>query len=149
MKIDVVRTASNGSTSTLPPDQTEPSFDNTTYKLRLETDLTPSNLLYASVSTGFLPGDLSFASTSPPVVTVKPALFETETLTSYEIGSKNRFLSNTLQINGDVFYYDYGGFQLGGVQIAQDTYATVTSPARVTGAELEWNSNPAPVIVLV
>ena len=44
---------------------------------------------------------------------------QAETLTAYEIGSKNRFLDNRLQVNGDVYYNDYGGYQTAGL----NTYA--------------------------
>jgi len=30
-----------------------------------------------------------------------------EKLTSYELGSKNRFLDDSLQLNASVYYYDY------------------------------------------
>jgi iron complex outermembrane receptor protein len=103
-------------------------------------------MVYASVSTGFLPGDVTFVTvtTLPPVITttLRPSLYSSETLTSYEIGAKNRFFDRKLLVNGDVFYYRYGGFQLGGVNIAPDVYATLTAPARVKGAELEVSFQP-------
>ena len=62
-----------------------------------------------------------------------------EQLTAFEIGSKNRFLNNTLQVNGDVFYYDYGGFR---TSIRPDptnpgSQILVNVPAKVLGAEVE------------
>ena len=80
-------------------------FDNVTYKARLEHDLTPSNLIYAGVATGFSPGDITLgtnANRQPEVV-----LLDAETLTAYELGSKNRFLDNRLQLNGSVYYNNY------------------------------------------
>ena len=32
---------------------------------------------------------------------------QAETLTAYEVGSKNRFLNDRLRMNGALFYYDY------------------------------------------
>lgn len=86
-------------------------WDNVTYKLRFEYDLTPDNMIYALTATGFMPG---FAAISPKPfpspVTFQVLLLEQQKLTSYEIGSKNTFLNNTLRLNGDVFYYDYEGY---------------------------------------
>jgi iron complex outermembrane receptor protein len=75
-----------------------------TWKAGVEQDLTDSNLLYANVSTGYKQGGV-FAGASPN--TYKP-----ESITAYEIGSKNRFLNNRLQINADVFYYKYRDYQV-------------------------------------
>ena len=33
-------------------------------------------------------------------------------MTEYSFGSKNRFLSNKLELNGEIFYYDYKDYQL-------------------------------------
>ena len=116
-------------------------WHNLTYKLRVEQDLTPSNLVYTSVSSAFLPGDV--AVTTGPSGAPVAAPYEPETLTAGEIGSKNRFLDDRLQLNGDVFYYRYGGHQtpvvigqLGG-KGGPPLYTTMNSPARMVGAELE------------
>lgn len=119
-------------------------FTNTTFKVRLEHDLTPQNLVYGSVSTGFLPGDINVTSGSGgPYVSD----FDTETLTSYEVGSKNRFFGNTLQVNGSLYYYQYGGYQVGGVNVAPPgatalELVTLTSKAEVKGGELELAFQP-------
>jgi len=41
-----------------------------------------------------------------------------EVLTAYEFGSKNRFMDNKLQVNGALYYYHYGAYQLNNVNIA-------------------------------
>ena len=134
-----------GITQSLTGDQGLRKFNNVTYKVRLEHDLTPQNLLYASISTGFSPGDITLTTdaTFHPVVQVLQA----ETLTAYEVGSKNRFLDNRLQVNGDVFYYDYGGYQTAGLNTspqtpATPTFSTVASPMKSYGAELEVQARP-------
>ena len=68
------------------------------------------------MSTGFSPGDTSVttgSSGTPQLVDIKA-----ETLTSYEIGSKNRFLNNRLQINGDLYFVNYGAYQVNNQAIA-------------------------------
>jgi iron complex outermembrane receptor protein len=76
----------------------------TTYKAGLEYDLAAQSMLYAHAATGFKQGGLS--------PSVPPTVFEPEKLTSYELGVKNRFLNNSLQLNAAVFYYDYQNYQL-------------------------------------
>jgi iron complex outermembrane receptor protein len=127
----------NDATLSLTGDAGARKFYNTTYKLRLEHELTSANLLYSMVSTGFIPGDVQVSSGAGGA----PAASEygAEKLTAYEFGSKNRFLHNQLQLNGDVFYYDYGGFR---TNIRPDptnpaSQILVTVPAQVLGAELE------------
>jgi iron complex outermembrane receptor protein len=128
-------------TLSLPVDEGTRQFNNVTYKLRAEHDLSASNLLYASVSTGFSPGDVSAATcaNSTPCVLVVQA----ETLTSYEIGSKNRFLDDRLQFNGDVFFNDYGAYQAqnidisGGTNPGNPSFATLAVPVESYGLELE------------
>lgn len=116
-------------------------FRNVTFRARLEHDLTADNLIYANVSSGFIPGDVQFGtgtnSSGQQVPVVRP--YEAEKLVSYEIGTKNRFLTNTVQINGDVFYYDYGGFQMqvNPNPIDPSAQFLVTVPARIWGAEFE------------
>lgn len=117
-------------------------FNNTTFKARLEHDVTSSNLLYAAISSGFVPGDVQagIAGNTPATLHTDVFSFGAETLTAFEIGSKNRFLDNRLQINAGVFYYRYGGFQTGGISVCQGacvSFATILVPARMRGAELE------------
>jgi iron complex outermembrane receptor protein len=118
-------------------------WKNTTFKARVEHDLTAQNLLYGSISTGFTPGDVALTqdSNNRPFVNA----IEAETLISYEIGSKNRFLDNALQVNGDLYYYDYGAYQTAGVDLNLSTApgpqtaaaGTLAAPVQVIGAELE------------
>ncbi len=119
-------------------------FNNTTYKARIEYDATRKNLLYAAISTGFLPGDVmvTTGAGNQPVV----LFYRSETLTSYEIGSKNRFLGNNLQINGSLFYYDYGGYQTP-VNVGNPlvpAYTLITVPAQMWGFESELLANLSP-----
>lgn len=115
-------------------------FNNVTYKVRLEHDLSPQNLVYALTSSGFSPGDLAVAQdVNNEPTTVE---FDAETLTAYEIGTKNRFLDNRLQVNGAAFYYIYGGYQVANVNIAPalvtySAFTTMSTPARAYGGEME------------
>lgn len=125
------------SSITVSGDAGRRKFKNATYKARFEYDVSPTNLLYASVSTGFIPGDVQVGQGAGNVPTVYP--YESEKLTAYEIGSKNRFFDRRLQVNVGLFHYDYGGFQAA-VQLDPLNPATgilFNVPLRMTGVEIE------------
>lgn len=84
-----------------PPVSLEQTADKVTYKVEAEHDLTRANLVYASVSTGFKPGGGNI-SLAPAVV---PYQFQPETITAYEIGSKNTFLDKRLNVNLAGYFY--------------------------------------------
>jgi len=73
----------------------------TTWKTELEYDVTPANLVYGSISTGFKPGGGNPA-TAPVVV---PFNFKPEDIIAFEVGSKNSFFGNKLTANLATFYY--------------------------------------------
>jgi iron complex outermembrane recepter protein len=77
----------------------------TTYKAGVEFDAAKKSMLYAQVSTGYKAG--GFDTTATPPSTYRP-----EHVTAFEVGSKNRFLDDTLQINADVYYYRYTDLQV-------------------------------------
>jgi len=123
------------------------NYNNFTYKMRLEYDLTPESLIYAITATGFLPGNFAVTPKSisdgpgQPVTGVNFIImpFDQQRLTSYEVGTKNRFLDNRLQLNGALFYYKYQGYQEA-VNIAAagpPSYAVVSVPLRMFGVEVE------------
>jgi outer membrane receptor protein involved in Fe transport len=144
IEIDQAYTSFTGITQTLQGADRLASFDNVTFKVRAEHDLTPANMIYGLVSTGFSPGDKALtqdASGTPQTLVLKA-----ETLTSYEIGSKNRFLNNHLQINLAAFYNDYGGYQTAGINVAPPgpirIFETVTTPVKAYGIEFEVQARP-------
>lgn len=116
-------------------------WNNITYKVRFEYDLTDSNMLYFLTATGFQPGDIRITNTFDE--NMQPYLYELpydeEKLTSYEAGSKNRLLDNTLQLNVSAFYYDYEGYRhtVNTALSGPPVYAIITTPLRMVGAEVE------------
>ncbi len=83
------------------------------YKAGVEYDFTNQNLLYANVSSGYVSGG---PNGGHPTASLPPnygqTTFRAETLTAYEAGSKNRFLDGRVQLNGDLYYYDFKDYQL-------------------------------------
>jgi iron complex outermembrane receptor protein len=78
-----------------------------TWKVGLEGDITPTSMLYGSVSTGFKSGGVNQVT---PGIGL-PGTYAPETITAYQLGSKNRFLDDRLQVNAEIFHYNYHGFQ--------------------------------------
>jgi iron complex outermembrane recepter protein len=74
--------------------------NNVSWKAGTEYDLTPSSMLFATASTGFKAGGVFPASA--PRNNFKP-----EKLLAFEVGSRNRFLGNRLQVNLEGFYWRY------------------------------------------
>jgi iron complex outermembrane recepter protein len=104
-----------GECATLGPNLTPSYFtqalDQSNVSWRVGADWMPieKTLLYASVSRGYKAGSFpTLAATS--YLSLKPAT--QESLLAYEIGFKSRFLENRVELDGDVFYYDYHDKQL-------------------------------------
>jgi outer membrane receptor protein involved in Fe transport len=123
------------------------NFHNFNYKARLEQDLTPKNLLYGMVSTGFRPGDagITFETGAGGTQVGTANILNSEKLTSIEVGSKNRFLDDSLQANAAVYFYNYHGFQTSYIPyvpgvftaLGMNNTVNVTVPAHNIGGELE------------
>ncbi|KQM20604.1 TonB-dependent receptor [Novosphingobium sp. Leaf2] len=121
------------------------STNKLTGKFALDYQLTPRNMVYASYTRGFKPGGInSSAAQGNSSYTVfgwqdgvRPT-FKPETVDAFEIGSKNRFFGDTLQINASAFYYFYKNMQY----IEEDAILFAKGignapKAEIYGAELE------------
>ncbi|MGC4091979.1 MAG: TonB-dependent receptor [Polyangiaceae bacterium] len=83
---------------------TNSSYSAVTWKAGVEYDLAPQSMLYADVSTGYKAGGFSISGAQIP--------YDPEYLTSYNLGIKNRFLDNTLQVNANAYYYVFEDYQI-------------------------------------
>lgn len=120
------------------------SFSQSTYRAGLEYDVNDASMMYATVSTGYKAGGFSRGF---PIRTYKP-----EDLVSYELGSKNRFLDNSLQVNGSIYYYDYKDLQVDHTETVNYPIPQAYVPADVsytfaTGGQIA-NADTARVIGL-
>ena len=82
-------------------------FSHFDFRAGLEYDLAAKSMLYLTAASGYRPGGLS--AFNP--VTNAPDSFKSEVTTSFEVGSKNRFFADRLQVNADVFYYRQSNYQ--------------------------------------
>ena len=83
------------------------TFEKTTWRLAADYQLTDDSLLYASVSSGFRSGGFNSGQNQ---AALQPT-FAPEEVIAYEIGSKNRFFDNTLQLNAAAFFNNYDSLQ--------------------------------------
>jgi iron complex outermembrane recepter protein len=109
------------------------SWRQTTWRAGAEYDVSNASLLYAAVETGFKAGGFFFSHDNPT--------YQPEKITAFSVGSKNRFLDNRLQLNGELFYWIYKNQQISHVGV--DSTGTVIFPtdnvgkAKMKGVELE------------
>ena len=86
-------------------------FSGWTYKAGFEYDLAPQSLLYGTISKGFKAGGLNQTGVATR------SEYEPEQLRSIELGIKNRFLDNRLQLNLSAFHWKYSDIQNQNVEI--------------------------------
>jgi iron complex outermembrane recepter protein len=120
------------------PSETE---QRTTYKLGLEYDLFEDSMLFATYSTGFKGGgfNASTACTTGP--------FQPEDVTAYELGMRNRFFGNSLQVNLEAFHWTYENQHVGlqGVDPcnnapARSTLNVGTSTIKGANVDVVWRA---------
>ena len=108
-------------------------FDKATWRGAVDYQVTPDKLVYFSASSGFRAGGFNPGVSS----TINPA-FTPETVTAYEIGTKTRWLDNTLQVNLSAFINDYKNLQVVGFDGATSLVFTQNVGEKVArGVEAE------------
>lgn len=81
----------------------EDSWEEVTYRLVVDYDVTDSSMAYLSYATGFISG--GFTETCSSLATCQP--FEPETNWNIEAGFKGQFMDGTVQSNFAIFYTEY------------------------------------------
>jgi iron complex outermembrane recepter protein len=102
-----------------------------TYKVGFEKDLSPTQLLYGTIATGYKSGGFNDGDqrTNPNLV------FQPEQITSYEMGLNGKYLDNALQLTSSVFHYNYNQMQKSGI-VNNQMFTINTGKASVNGLEL-------------
>ena len=89
----------------LTPFSYDETFSHVDYKVGLDYDLAPGILLYGAVQTAYQPGTFNGYPSTP---TFSNAVGSAN-LRAYSTGIKSRLFGDRLQVNDEVFYYDYRG----------------------------------------
>ncbi|MBC2666709.1 TonB-dependent receptor [Novosphingobium flavum] len=110
----------------------------TSWHLGIDYQISPSSLIYAKADKGYKSGGFTTINAYGP-----------ETVKAYEIGAKNRFLGNTLQVNLSAFIYDYTGQQVSQLT-PNGTQVLNAGRSRVRGveAQIDWRATPNDTIDL-
>jgi len=112
------------------------TFSKTTWRVAVDYQINRTQLVYASVSTGFRSGGFNSGQAIAALRTFQP-----EEVTAYEVGSKNRFLGNTLQLNVAAFSNRYSNLQeQRQVPVGATTISTIFNAARAKADGLEFES---------
>ena len=110
-------------------------FSKSTGRVAVDYKVAKQQLLYASYSTGFRSGGFNSGQAIEAARTFLP-----EEVKAFEVGSKNRFLDNTLQVNIAAFNNQYTNLQeQRQVPIGLVTISTIfnAAKARANGVEVE------------
>ncbi len=112
-------------------------------------DFTDQTLIYGSYARGYKAGGanppgavLVHTDAKVSSLPIHPLTFKPEFVNAYELGTKNTLADGALTLNGDVFYYDYKGYQIS--RIVDRTAINDNFDAKVQGAELEAMWEPLP-----
>lgn len=100
------RSANFGPNGTIATPTFSTSLSHFDYRAGAEYDLTAASMEYLTISTGYRPGGLTYDG---PRNQALPE--ESEIITAFELGSKNRLLTDTLQVDIDAFYYIERNYQ--------------------------------------
>jgi iron complex outermembrane receptor protein len=124
-----------------------------------QLDFTDQTLVYASAAHGYKAGGANppgaiypyyfcgsaMSSNGTCAITtdpIHPLTFKPEYIEAFELGTKNTLLGGGLTLNGDIFYYNYTGYQIS--EIVDRTAINNNFNAHVEGAEFETNWEPLP-----
>ncbi|HET9693713.1 MAG TPA: TonB-dependent receptor, partial [Steroidobacteraceae bacterium] len=97
------RREGEGRTADGTPYSADEDYDHFDWKVGVEKDLAAAVMAYANVQTGYQPGTYNMFPSSDD----DSNLVRSATMTAYTAGIKTRFLDGRLQVNDEVFYYDY------------------------------------------
>jgi iron complex outermembrane recepter protein len=95
------RAGNNANPSVLTTD-TSTQYEEVTYRVALDHDLTPDLMAYVSYNKGFKSGTYNMAVVSNPPRPLAP-----EILNAFETGIKSTLFDRRLAVNIGAFYYDY------------------------------------------
>lgn len=106
----------------------------TTYRAAVEYDLSDRNMVYTSFESGFRAGGFNLSPGRE--------FYEPEYIDAYTVGSKNRLLDNALELNLELFYWEYEGQQLAalGLDINGDNafYTRNVGASTIKGLEVDF-----------
>ena len=121
-----------------------------TPKLSLTWEVSPTDTLFTSAAEGFRVGGAnppvpqSLCSLTKPT----PTSYKSDSLWSYEVGDKSRFLNNTVALNASLFYVKWKAMQQN-IELSCDfDYDINVGDATSYGGEVELKVKPIPSVLI-
>jgi outer membrane receptor protein involved in Fe transport len=143
------------------PYESSQTFSSTTPKVSLEYAVSDASNLYATVAKGFrlggptgpVPADEPGGSCDPDYehlgLTSAPTQFQSDSLWSYELGSKGRYFNNRLSINADVYAIHWSNIQQTiNLPTCGFGFTTNVGDAKSFGSEFELQALVTPSLTL-
>ncbi len=137
-----------------PATISDTSASKTTPKFSVIWEIDPANSVYATAQEGFRVGGANsplpnycFSNTAQAGVT-PIAPFTPDSLWSYEVGNKSRFLDNRLTVNASLFYVKWKNMQQEIQLECTYNYDVNVGAATSYGAELEVKAKPIHSVLL-
>ncbi|MEM7665861.1 MAG: TonB-dependent receptor [Pseudomonadota bacterium] len=127
-------TTASGFVALGPPFVGEADFDAVTGRASISWQPTPDNNFYFTYSRGFKSGGFNPGNLGTPT-------FDSETIDSYELGTKNQFMNGRVTVNAAIFRYDYSDLIVGNIVGTLATNVNIPS-SRIEGFELEAVAEP-------
>jgi iron complex outermembrane receptor protein len=134
------------------------SWSKFNYEIEPQYQITPDDLLYARIATGYRAGNFNSQVTANPVARGSaplqgPDIVNPETTTLYEVGYKSSLLNDRLTLATDVFYMDYKNIQVSYTATDPATRATIIALAnaasgRSYGEEFSFRAEPVPDLTI-
>lgn len=121
-----------------------------TYRVAADYKISPTNMVYASFSTGVHSGGFGAAFVPSTIPQGTFASFDAESITAFELGTKNSFFDRRLQVNAAIFYNKTSDNQVQGLapvvtgpNVIQNI-STITNlgSTKAPGAELSIIAKP-------
>ncbi|AHE55078.1 hypothetical protein NX02_17000 [Sphingomonas sanxanigenens DSM 19645 = NX02] len=110
-----------------------------TGKLGVDYQITPTNMVYATLSRGYKPSGVNFNQGSVQV----PQSYKKEMVDALEIGTKNEFFDRKVRLNASGFYYWYDDYQYTAEDPRVNSGGSWNIPhAEIYGAEFEASILP-------
>ncbi|MCY4427297.1 MAG: TonB-dependent receptor [Halieaceae bacterium] len=125
---------------TVIPFDFDESWEEFTYKVAGEFDVSEDVMLYASYNHGFRSG--SFNTVGVSGVPVEP-----ESVNAFEVGIKSQWMDNRLRLNAATYYYDYKDLQVV-VSRGPSTDLLNAGEAEISGFELDLEASVSEELTL-
>ena len=121
------------------PGEQEQDWSEVTGDLKVDYIPADEHMVYASISKGYKPGYINGEAVGlgcdPPAIQQLGNAMR-ETIWAFEVGSKNRFLDDTIQANLTGFYYRFENYQVLDSAL-NSTFVSNADRARIWGIEFE------------